>query len=94
MGRIKWVKGILEKVLIGDELFFGFVCSQIIRNVPAAILLYGFTQRKVKRIKMWYKEKIVTKKVMKLQIYFFEVFTLNLYNVIIFITKIVMKGDK
>ena len=25
---------------------------------------------------------------------FFEVFTLNLYNAIIFITKIVMKGDK
>lgn len=94
MGRIKWVKGVLEKVLVGDELFFEFVCSQIISNVPAAILLYGFTQRKVKRIKMWVQRENCYEKGNEIANIFFEVFTLNLYNAIIFITKIVMKGDK
>ena len=44
MGRIDWVKEVLEKVLAGNELFLGFAGSQVISNVPAAILLSGFTK--------------------------------------------------
>lgn len=44
MGRIDWVKEVLEKVLAGNELFWGFAGSQVISNVPAAILLSGFTK--------------------------------------------------
>lgn len=44
MGRIDWVKKVLEKVLAGNELFLGFAGSQVISNVPAAILLSGFTK--------------------------------------------------
>ena len=43
MGRIPIVKELLIKVLEGHELIFGFVASQVISNVPAAILLSGFT---------------------------------------------------
>lgn len=44
MGRIDWVKEVLEQVLAGNELFLGFSGSQVISNVPAAILLSGFTK--------------------------------------------------
>lgn len=44
MGRIDWVKEVLEQVLAGNELFLGFAGSQVISNVPAAILLSGFTK--------------------------------------------------
>lgn len=44
MGRIGWVKELLEKALGGNELLLGFVGSQVISNVPAAILLSGFTK--------------------------------------------------
>ena len=43
MGRIPIVKELLIKVLEGHELILGFVASQVISNVPAAILLSGFT---------------------------------------------------
>ena len=43
MGRIPIVKELLIKILDGHELIVGFVSSQIISNVPAAILLSGFT---------------------------------------------------
>lgn len=44
MGRIEIVKNWLEQMIQGKELLFGFFTSQIISNVPAAILLSGFTQ--------------------------------------------------
>ena len=44
MGRIGWVKELLEKALGGNELLLGFAGSQVISNVPAAILLSGFTK--------------------------------------------------
>lgn len=44
MGRIGWVKELLEKALGGNELPLGFAGSQVISNVPAAILLSGFTK--------------------------------------------------
>ena len=43
MGRIPIVKELLIKVLEGHELILGFAASQVISNVPAAILLSGFT---------------------------------------------------
>ena len=44
MGRICAVKEVLSQVLNGRELLISFLCSQMISNVPAAILLSGFTQ--------------------------------------------------
>ena len=44
MGRIGWVKELLEKALGGNELLLGVAGSQVISNVPAAILLSGFTK--------------------------------------------------
>lgn len=44
MGRIGWVKELLEKALGGNELLLGFAGSQVISNVPAAILLSEFTK--------------------------------------------------
>lgn len=45
MGRIPWIKEVLSGCLEGRELFVAFGCSQIISNVPAAILLSGFTDQ-------------------------------------------------
>ena len=44
MGRICAVREVLSRVLNGRELLISFLCSQMISNVPAAILLSGFTQ--------------------------------------------------
>ena len=44
MGRICAVREGLSQVLNGRELLISFLCSQMISNVPAAILLSGFTQ--------------------------------------------------
>ena len=44
MGRICVVREVLSRVLNGRELLISFLCSQMISNVPAAILLSGFTQ--------------------------------------------------
>lgn len=43
MGRIGAVRELLSEILLGRELLTGFLCSQIISNVPAAVLLSGFT---------------------------------------------------
>lgn len=43
MGRIPMVKKLLITILEGHELILGFASSQVISNVPAAILLSGFT---------------------------------------------------
>ena len=44
MGRIPIVKELLIKVLEGHELILGFAASQVISNVPAAVLLSTFTE--------------------------------------------------
>ena len=44
MGRICVVREVLSQILNGRELLISFLCSQMISNVPAAILLSGFTQ--------------------------------------------------
>ena len=43
IGRIPLVHGLMEQVLEGRELIVAFLASQIISNVPAAMLLSGFT---------------------------------------------------
>lgn len=45
MGRMELVREFLTEVLRGRELLLSFACSQVISNVPAAILLSGFTDR-------------------------------------------------
>ena len=44
LGEIEAVSAALEKVLAGRELLVGAAASQIISNVPAAVLLSGFTE--------------------------------------------------
>ncbi len=44
MGRIEWFRLLLERVITGHELIIAVISSQIISNVPAALLLSGFTK--------------------------------------------------
>lgn len=44
MGRIGIVRDVLSEILTGQELMIAFFCSQVISNVPAAILLSGFSK--------------------------------------------------
>lgn len=41
--EIEWISDVLSKLVIGKELFGGVILSQVISNVPAAMLLSGFT---------------------------------------------------
>ena len=43
MGRIDIVRTIINAILSGREVIVSFLCSQVISNVPTAILLSGFT---------------------------------------------------
>ena len=43
MGRIEAVRDFLSNILVGREVLIGFLSSQAISNVPAAVLLSGFT---------------------------------------------------
>lgn len=43
MGRIPEFKDFLQSVIAGNEVYTGIISSQVISNVPAAILLSGFT---------------------------------------------------
>ena len=43
MKHLEVICAFLEDVLKGKELIISFLCSQIISNVPAAVLLSGFT---------------------------------------------------
>ena len=43
MGRLPAVSGLLSRILSGHELLIGVLSSQIISNVPSALLLSGFT---------------------------------------------------
>ena len=45
MKRIDLVRDFLNQMLTGRELLVSFGCSQVISNVPAAILLSGFTDQ-------------------------------------------------
>ena len=44
MGRIEGVRVFLSNILGGREVLIGFLSSQAISNVPAAVLLSGFTE--------------------------------------------------
>ena len=44
MKRIPEVSGLLTSLVEGRELLTGILASQVISNVPAAILLAGFTE--------------------------------------------------
>ena len=44
LGRIDAVSGLLSSVIAGRELEVGILASQAISNVPAALMLSGFTQ--------------------------------------------------
>ena len=44
MARMEPVKNALSALLSGRELFCGMAASQVISNVPAALLLSGFTE--------------------------------------------------
>lgn len=43
LGRISAVSTMLESIINGNELMTAFLTSQLISNVPAAVLLSGFT---------------------------------------------------
>lgn len=42
--RIPWINSLLISLVDGQELWAGILASQVISNVPAAILLSGFTE--------------------------------------------------
>lgn len=44
VGRIETVRAWLENLIGGRELILGFLSSQVISNVPACMLLSGFTE--------------------------------------------------
>lgn len=44
MGRIGAVRETLSSIVEGREILVGALCSQVISNVPAAVLLSGFTE--------------------------------------------------
>ena len=44
LGRIPAVSAALGGALAGNELEMGILCSQVISNVPASLMLSGFTQ--------------------------------------------------
>lgn len=45
MGRIPAFNALIAKMIVGNEVLTGIVASQFISNVPAALLLSGFTTR-------------------------------------------------
>lgn len=45
MGRIEVFKNMIENVIIGRECITAVASSQIVSNVPAALLLSGFTDK-------------------------------------------------
>ncbi len=44
VGRIAAFRDFLQNVIVGREIFTAIIASQIISNVPAALLLSGFTE--------------------------------------------------
>ena len=45
MGRVDFFRSVLSSIINGHELFIAVAASQIISNVPCAILLSGFTNK-------------------------------------------------
>lgn len=45
MGRIPAMRDAIASILAGREMIVSFLCSQIISNVPATVLLSGFTDQ-------------------------------------------------
>ncbi len=45
MGRVPQFSGLLQRVIEGNELLTAVVSSQFMSNVPAALLLSGFTEK-------------------------------------------------
>ena len=45
LGRIDWFRRALSGILTGHEVFTAIAASQVMSNVPAAILLSGFTNK-------------------------------------------------
>lgn len=45
LGRIEAVSALLSSVIAGRELLVGVLASQVISNVPAALMLSGFTDK-------------------------------------------------
>lgn len=43
MGRVPFFNDLLQKLVAGNEVVTGVISSQVISNVPAALLLSGFT---------------------------------------------------
>lgn len=43
MGRVPAFRGLLQSIIEGNEMMTAVVASQVISNVPAALLLSGFT---------------------------------------------------
>ena len=44
MGRVEWFKGFIQGIIGGHEMLTALAASQVISNVPAALLLSGFTE--------------------------------------------------
>ena len=44
LGRVNAVSSLLSRVIAGREMEIGILASQVISNVPAALMLSGFTQ--------------------------------------------------
>ena len=45
MGEITWIQNTLGELMQGRELWVSALASQVISNVPAAVLLSGFTEQ-------------------------------------------------
>lgn len=45
MGRMEWFRALLDSVLLGREAVEAVAASQVVSNVPAVLLLSGFTER-------------------------------------------------
>jgi len=43
MGRLTWFHSFIEKLIIGNETLISILASQVLSNVPTALLLSGFT---------------------------------------------------
>ena len=50
MGRIPEFNGLLQRIIEGNEILTSVVASQFMSNVPAALLLSGFTNQYEKLI--------------------------------------------
>ena len=44
VGRVPAFREFLQRVIVGREVYISVIASQIISNVPAALLLSGFTE--------------------------------------------------